>query len=193
MYFNIFYCTTQYITKHLSVMTSMESVQDGGITKPKAKKLGKFSLKSKKKQNTSIKKTEINALKDGEEDRDDTQTADISISNIADINTSKDTTNTPVEPATKLIITPPLPMSQSKVAQFFSRQIQTEEKAAGAEDISDAENSNIDNIIGAEPPNEDSYKEVPVNDFGFALLRGMGWNEEEESVHRREQKKMYNP
>ena len=174
-------------------MTSMESVQDGGITKPKVKKLGKFSLKSKKKQNTSIKRTEINALKDGEEDVDNNTTADISISNIADINTSKDVTNTSVEPATKLIITPPPSMFQSKVAQFFSRQIQTEEKAAGAEDISDAENSNIDNIIGAEPPNEDSYKEVPVNDFGFALLRGMGWNEEEESVHRREQKKMYNP
>ncbi|GMM46281.1 hypothetical protein DAPK24_028560 [Pichia kluyveri] len=174
-------------------MTSMESVQDGGITKPKVKKLSKFSLKSKKKQNTPIKRTEINALKDGEEDVDNNTTADISISNIADINTSKDVTNTPVEPATKLIITPPPPMSQSKVAQFFSRQIQTEEKAAGAEDISDAENSNINNIIGAEPPNEESYKEVPVNDFGFALLRGMGWNEEEESVHRREQKKMYNP
>ncbi|OWB75302.1 hypothetical protein B5S31_g5183 [[Candida] boidinii] len=45
-------------------------------------------------------------------------------------------------------------------------------------------NNNIDSNKIVAPPTEDSYKRIPVNKFGAAMLRGMGWDGKSKNVNK---------
>jgi hypothetical protein len=154
--------------------------ESGKVGKPSLS-LGKFSLKKNNKE--TIHKTNV---------FEDSTTGIIPPESVSTIQSNKDIAITSIDDvAVKkdpevLVIVPPK-LNKAKIRSFLTAH----EKLSSDEDEEDAEavlnrekltvpmDSSPDEMgVTGEPPTSESYQRVPVGQFGFAMLRGMGWTED---------------
>lgn len=161
--------------------------------------MAKFSLslkgnKDKKITSGSIKKKRVNAFND--EESVEHKRTKIRLTHVEQYKEAK---------PEKLVIQLPSNPSQSTTNSVQSENIQRSNLQFGLTKVEESSNTatsdsskkdrsllNPRSLVIEEIPEEtaqEEYEEVPIEEFGAALLRGMGWKEEEEDSTANDKKK----